>query len=166
MPRAILFAVAALSLWPTVAGAVDATNFALKTTENLYLVCSAAANDPLRPEAINFCEDFLLGVVTYHDAISDRQHLKRFICYPPSATRDQGIAKLSFLAKSTTPSVQLPPVPQGYPDTSRTATYLVSARRSAGRTRRQARPKPLPSLDSAAHADKIREFLEDRRAIR
>jgi hypothetical protein len=59
MSRAILFSVAALSLWPTVAGAVDATNFALKTTENRYLVCSAAANDPLRPEAINFCEDFL-----------------------------------------------------------------------------------------------------------
>ena len=91
MLKAFLFAVAALSLCATVARAMDTADFTLKTTEDLYLVCSVAANDPLRPEAINFCEGFLLGVVTYHNAISDGKHLKRFICYPPSATRDQGI---------------------------------------------------------------------------
>ena len=29
--------------------------------------------------------------MSYHDAISDRRHLKRLICYPETATRDQGI---------------------------------------------------------------------------
>ena len=33
----------------------------------------------------------LLGVVSYHDAIVDREHLKPFLCYPPTATRNQGI---------------------------------------------------------------------------
>jgi hypothetical protein len=91
MPKAILFGVAAISLWPTVAGAVDTSNFTLRNTADLYAVCSAPANDPLRPQAINFCEGFLLGVVTYDEAIADNKHLKRFICYPPTATRDEGI---------------------------------------------------------------------------
>jgi hypothetical protein len=91
MPKAILFAAAAISLWPTVAGAVDTSNFILRNTADLYAVCSTPANDPLRPQAINFCEGFLLGVVTYDEAIADNKHLKRFICYPPTATRDEGI---------------------------------------------------------------------------
>ena len=30
-------------------------------------------------------------MVTYDEAIADNKHLKRFICYPPTATRDEGI---------------------------------------------------------------------------
>ena len=86
-----LLGVAALSLWPTLVQATDATDFTLKTTEDLYRVCSTAPDDPLRREAINFCEGFLLGVVSYHDAVTDRKQLKPFICYPETATRDQGI---------------------------------------------------------------------------
>jgi hypothetical protein len=87
----LLLAIGATALWPPLARATDAGNFTLKTTEDLYSVCSTANSDALRPEAINFCEGFLLGVVEYHDAIVDRKHLKPFICYPPTATRDQGI---------------------------------------------------------------------------
>ena len=83
--------VAVLGLWPTLAHAVDTENFVLKTTEDLYRVCSVGTDDPLRRESLNFCEGFLLGVVEYHDAVSDRQHLQRLICYPSTATRDQGI---------------------------------------------------------------------------
>jgi hypothetical protein len=87
----MLVAIAAVGLAPTFAGATDATNFTLKTTEDLYTVCSTPSNDPLRAEAINFCEGYLLGVVTYHDAISNRKNLKRLICYPPNASRNEGI---------------------------------------------------------------------------
>ena len=87
----LLLAVGAVGLWPTFAGATDAANFTLKTTEDLFLVCATANSDPLRAEAINFCEGYLLGVVEYHDAIADRKHLKPFICYPPSATREEGM---------------------------------------------------------------------------
>jgi hypothetical protein len=87
----LLVAVTAIGLSPTFAQATDATNFALKTTEDLYVVCSTPSNDALRAEAINFCAGFLLGAVSYHDEITDRKNLKRFICYPPSATGNEGI---------------------------------------------------------------------------
>jgi len=87
----LLLAVCAVGLWPSFARATDAANFTLKTTEDLFVVCSTASSDPLRAEAVNFCEGYLLGVVSYHDAITDREHLKPFICYPPTATRDEGI---------------------------------------------------------------------------
>jgi hypothetical protein len=48
MPWAFLLAVIVFSLWPPVAGAVDSSNFVLNTTQDLYLVCSTADNDPLR----------------------------------------------------------------------------------------------------------------------
>jgi hypothetical protein len=96
MRTAWLLGIAGLALWPGLAGAVDSQRFTLKTTEDLYQICSTPNDDPLRVQAINFCEGFLLGVVGYHDAISDREHLKRLICYPTTATREQGIA--AFIA--------------------------------------------------------------------
>ena len=90
----------AITLWPGFAGAVDKANFDLKTTEDLYKVCSVGPNDPLRGEALNFCEGFLLGVVSYHDAVVKRRNLKRLICYPPTVTRDQGIQAFNDWAAS------------------------------------------------------------------
>ena len=96
MPRAFLPVAVAVSLWvsslwPGAAGAVDSSNFVLNTTKDLYLICSTPDNDPLRPVAINFCEGFLLGVVTFQDAIGQANPNKRLICYPQGVTRDQGI---------------------------------------------------------------------------
>jgi len=87
----LLLSIAAMGLWPTFARATDTANFTLKTTQDLYLVCSTASNDPLRAAAINFCAGYLLGVLSYHDAITDREHLKPLVCYPQTATRDQGV---------------------------------------------------------------------------
>jgi hypothetical protein len=91
MRIAPLLALAAIALSPGITQATTTADFAMKTTEDLYRVCSAAPNDPLRQEAINFCQGFLLGVVGYHDAVTKRQNLKPLICYPSTATRDQGI---------------------------------------------------------------------------
>jgi len=91
MRMAALLSIAALSLWPTFVQAADETIFTLKTTEDLYRVCTTPADDPLRGAAINFCQGFILGAVSYHDAVTDRHNLKRLICYPPGATRDDGI---------------------------------------------------------------------------
>ncbi|HWI27566.1 MAG TPA: Rap1a/Tai family immunity protein [Stellaceae bacterium] len=84
-------AAGALSLWPVLAWAATPERLTLKTTEDLYRVCSSRPDDPLHVQEINLCQGFLLGVVSYHDAISDRRHLPRLICYPPTATRDEGI---------------------------------------------------------------------------
>jgi Rap1a immunity proteins len=87
----LLCFVATLGLCPGFAQAVEMTNFTLKTTEDLYQICSAGPDDPLRQQAVDFCEGYLLGVVSYHDAVTDRERLKRLICYPETATREQGI---------------------------------------------------------------------------
>jgi hypothetical protein len=83
--------IALLGVWPSLLHAMDTSALSLKTTEDLYRVCTVAPDDPLRREALDFCEGFLLGAVNYHDAVSDRQHLRRLICYPQTATREQGI---------------------------------------------------------------------------
>jgi Rap1a immunity proteins len=80
-----------LGLWSGFASAMDESYFVLKTTQDLYVVCTTPADDPLRREAINFCQGFLLGAVSYHDAVTDREHLKRLICYPQTVTRGEGI---------------------------------------------------------------------------
>jgi Rap1a immunity proteins len=84
-------AIVAVGLWGGVAEAANMSDFALKTTEDLYQVCTVAPEDPLHREALDLCEGFLIGAVSYHDAVSDREHLKRLICYPATVTRDQGI---------------------------------------------------------------------------
>ena len=98
MRRGLLLGIAALGLSPALARAAEttqhmlnSTDIALYTTEDLYRVCTVRSDDPLEVQAINLCQGFLLGVVSYHDAVADRQHLKRLICYPQTATRDQGI---------------------------------------------------------------------------
>jgi hypothetical protein len=87
----VLCVITTLGLYPGFAQAVEMTNFTLKTTEDLYRVCSVGSDDPLHQQAVDFCEGYLLGVVSYHDAVTDREHLKRLICYPQTATRDEGI---------------------------------------------------------------------------
>jgi len=96
----VLVGMTLVALWPGFARAVDKADFDLNTTEDLYKVCSVGPNDPLRSEALNFCEGFLLGVVSYHDQVTARRKLKRLICYPPTVTRDQGIQAFNNWAAS------------------------------------------------------------------
>lgn len=91
MRIAPMLAVAVIALSPGLTRATTTADFAMKTTQDLYRVCSVGPDDPLREEAINFCQGFLLGAVSYHDAVTNRENLKRLICYPSTATRDQGI---------------------------------------------------------------------------
>ena len=81
----------AVGLLPGFVQAADVANFELKQTEDLYRVCSTTSDDPLYREAINFCQGFLLGAVSYHDAVTDRQNLQRLICYPATVTRGDGM---------------------------------------------------------------------------
>ena len=90
MRMAVLLGVAAIGLAPGLAQAVDSSSLTLRTTQDLYRVCTVPSTDELHQEAINLCEGFLAGAVSYHDAVTDRHHLKRLICYPQDVTRDQG----------------------------------------------------------------------------
>jgi hypothetical protein len=96
----MLLGLAALTIWPGVVQATDATHFQLKQTDDLYRVCSTSPDDPLYKEAINFCEGFLIGAVSYHDAVTDRENLRRLICYPANVTRDDGVRAFNEWAAS------------------------------------------------------------------
>jgi hypothetical protein len=61
-----------MGLWPGLASALDISDFNLVTTEDLYRICSFAPNDPTYSQGLAFCEGFLVGALSYHDAISDR----------------------------------------------------------------------------------------------
>jgi hypothetical protein len=87
----LLLGIAAVGLLPAFASAQEPAYFQMKTTQDLYAVCSLPANDPLYPEAINFCQGYLLAAVHYDYAVSDRKHLQRFVCPPEGVTRTQGI---------------------------------------------------------------------------
>jgi hypothetical protein len=100
MRIASILGAAVVGLWPGLALAFDMSDFTLKTTEDLYLVCSVSNTDPVYPQASAFCEGFLLGVVSYDYAVADRMHLKRFICYPATATRDEAVAAFVSWAAS------------------------------------------------------------------
>jgi hypothetical protein len=87
----LVTSVAAFGLWLSPAKALDTTALSLKTTQDLYGVCTDQAGDPQQHEALDLCEGFIAGAIAYHDAVSDQEHLKRLVCYPTTATRDDGI---------------------------------------------------------------------------
>ena len=95
-----LLGIAMLGLWPSLAFAMDSSDITLKTTEDLYQVCSVSADNPQYSEALSFCEGFLFATVSYDYAISDRKNLKRFICFPDTATRNEGIQAFVDWAKA------------------------------------------------------------------
>jgi hypothetical protein len=80
----------AATLLSTGALAVDETNFRFDTTEDLYQVCSAEGSGEGVAEARLACRAFIEATVQYHDAVSDRKKLKRLICYPGTATIEDG----------------------------------------------------------------------------
>lgn len=94
------------TLWPAAAlatltagfavAAVDEADFSLRTTENLYDLCSVTSDHPDYAPAIYACRSFLEATVQYHDAVSDGKTLKRLICYPSNANLED--ARRAFLA--------------------------------------------------------------------
>lgn len=82
-----LLAVGSLS---TAVLALDENNFNYKTTRDLYEICSVKGEGEGAVQALLACRAFIAATVQYHDAIADRKRLKRLICYPPTATLEDG----------------------------------------------------------------------------
>jgi Rap1a immunity proteins len=72
--------------------AVQDEDVDLDTTEDLYQVCSVQPGAAEYVATSFACRGFIEGAVQYHDAVSDRKHLKRLICYPKTATVADGRA--------------------------------------------------------------------------
>ncbi len=87
---------AILALWPGLASAIERRDFWISDTVDLLDLCMTPKDDPLRSQAINYCMAYLDGAVDYHDAISDHKEMKRLICYPNTASLEEGV--LVFIA--------------------------------------------------------------------
>jgi hypothetical protein len=86
--------VGAIFVQPALAVQDEDINF--DTTEDLLQVCSVPAGAPESIAASFACRGFIEATVQYHDAVTDRQNLKRLICYPKGATIADG--RKAFLA--------------------------------------------------------------------
>ena len=78
------------SMGETARAVVMEEDFRLRTTRDLYDVCSVTQDDPNYVAAIYACRGFIEGAVQYHDAVTDRQNLRRLVCYTEDATIETG----------------------------------------------------------------------------
>ena len=65
-------------------------------TQDLLELCTMPRNDPQRGEAIHYCIAYMDGAVDYHDALTDHKEVKPLICYPNTATLEEGV--LTFIS--------------------------------------------------------------------
>ena len=93
---AALGAAALVSASMQPATAVEDDDLRFDTTGDLYAVCAVPASAAEFPVANQACRAFIEAAVQYHDEVSDRKKLKRLICYPKSATIQDG--KEAFVA--------------------------------------------------------------------
>ena len=66
-------------------------DFSIVNTKDLLFLCTLPGDDPLGSEAINYCMAYLDGVVDYHDVLTEHENMNRLICYPDTATLEQGV---------------------------------------------------------------------------
>lgn len=91
LPARVLAVAAVLLLWPGLASAVEQRDFWISNTADLLKLCKTPQDDSMRPQAANYCMAYVDGAVDYHDAISDHKEMKRLICYPDTATLEEGV---------------------------------------------------------------------------
>ena len=70
--------------------AVEDADFRFDSTADLYAVCAVTADAAEFPVANQACRAFIEASVQYHDQISKRKKLNRLICYPTTATIEEG----------------------------------------------------------------------------
>ncbi|WP_295447275.1 Rap1a/Tai family immunity protein [uncultured Thiodictyon sp.] len=77
------------------AAAVDNADFRFDTTKDLIAVCAVAATEPEYPVAHQACRAFIEAAGEYHDLVSKPGKLPRLVCYPPTATIEDGVGAFS-----------------------------------------------------------------------
>ncbi len=78
------------------AAAVDDADFRFDNTGDLAAVCAVAEGAAEYALANQACRAFIEATVQYHDQIAKRNKMKRLVCYPASATIEDG--KAAFVA--------------------------------------------------------------------
>ena len=99
MPIILIFAIAILL--PGLAGAVSEKDFEVQTTENIINLCTAAPDDPLYHQAVNFCHGYLVGAYHYYEAQTSGPEAIKFVCPPdPPPSRNDSFAMFIEWAKA------------------------------------------------------------------
>jgi hypothetical protein len=87
MRNSLVAASAACALtWPAMA--VEISNFTLGTTRDLVALCSAAPDDPLYAEGLQFCYGYLAGMAQLHRALVQADDIKPVACPRYEVTRE------------------------------------------------------------------------------
>lgn len=68
------------------AAAIDADDFAIDSTRDLYDLCSAAQNDPHADNAQLLCIGYFTGAIDYHQAVVGPE-FPPIVCAPEGTTR-------------------------------------------------------------------------------
>jgi hypothetical protein len=101
----------ALLLNPMAAGAVSEADFQARTTENMINLCTAAPDDPLYQQAVNFCHGYLVGAFHYYEASSAGPGGVELVCPPkPRPSRNNAIDMFIDWAKAHPQYWNEPPV--------------------------------------------------------
>ncbi len=100
--RAIGFLLLVLLALPAVAAsAVSEKDFLVKTTQDLINLCTAIPDDPLYPQAINFCQGYLVGAFHYYEASTSGPKAAKLVCQPdPPPSRNDAIKMFIDWAKA------------------------------------------------------------------
>jgi Rap1a immunity proteins len=99
--KAIVLFLLFLLILPALAGAVSEDDFRVRTTQNLINLCTAAPNDPLYPQAINFCYGYLVGAFHYYESSVSGPKAARLVCLPdPAPSRNDAVRMFIDWAKA------------------------------------------------------------------
>ncbi len=99
--RKIILLLIIVLLVPGLAGAASEKDFEVQTTENVINLCTAAPDDPLYHQAVNFCHGFLVGAYRYYEAAGSGPAGLKLVCLPdPPPSRNDMIDMFIEWAKA------------------------------------------------------------------
>ena len=109
--RAIGFLLLVLLTLPAVASAVSEKDFLVQTTQDLINLCTASTDDPLYPQAVNFCHGYLVGAFQYDQASTSGPKATKLVCLPdPPPSRNVAIKMFIEWAKAHSQYMKEKPV--------------------------------------------------------
>ena len=99
--RVIGFLLSVLLALPAVVGAVSEKDFEVRTTRDLINLCTAAPDDLLHAQAVNFCEGYLVGAFHYYQASTAGPKATKLLCLPnPQPSRNDATRMFIEWAKT------------------------------------------------------------------
>ncbi len=100
-----------LLMLPGLAGALSQKDFEAETTEHIVNLCTAAPDDPLYHQAVNFCHGYLVGAYDYYEAAHSGPKAIKLVCLPdPPPSRNETIQRFIEWARAHPQYMQDNPV--------------------------------------------------------